>query len=545
MTLLSRPYFLLVFYCLLLVFGLGAFPLIDWDENVYAAVAKSMRQSGDPWQLNVNGQLYAEKPPLYFWLIAASYKFLGLTEFASRLPSVLSGAVSFLVLYHLGKKLVSPKMGILWALLYSSSLLPLLLTRTAYIDHILNNFILISISSFFLYDLDIKSRLKKRIGWILLGSIALGLGVLTKGPIALAIVAMSIISIRFVQRRFFFRFWDLLLILFVFSITAGSFYLINYLLYGDRYLRGFLEFQNKILTQSMESHTGPWFYHFIIVIFGFFPWSFYLLFFKKNTIDIFKSEPIRSLSIAFLVWMSFVLILFSFVQTKLPHYSSSVYIPLSFFVAYFLSLWNEEESPSERKPFVFTSIYLLLFGIIFVSLPLILKYLRHVESLQIKYGLRESDSFGNFGWIPGVILIASSGYHYFYSKKKAFSIMPLVLSVWLSMQIFVLSFATLIMPAFIDISQRQVLHLYDLALKYNQNICFYKYLSFYPMFYRDNTICIMGSYKFKDETDRLSSEEELYLITKKKSLVELGLFYPKRKFNLIAEDAGLTLIQVK
>lgn len=81
---------------LLLLPDLGATPLVDWDEAIYAAVARGALE-GDPWQLRWNGEPYDRKPPLLFWSMATSFRVLGVGEGAARLPSALAGIATLAV----------------------------------------------------------------------------------------------------------------------------------------------------------------------------------------------------------------------------------------------------------------------------------------------------------------------------------------------------------------------------------------------------------------------------------------------------------------
>lgn len=77
--------------------GLGATPLVDWDESIYAAVSRAVLD-GSAWQLEWNGKAYDRKPPLLFWAIAASYELLGVSELSTRLPSALAGIATVAVI---------------------------------------------------------------------------------------------------------------------------------------------------------------------------------------------------------------------------------------------------------------------------------------------------------------------------------------------------------------------------------------------------------------------------------------------------------------
>lgn len=72
---------------------LGAYPLTDTTEARYAEVARKMVQLNDwvtPWY--DYGTPFWAKPPLSMWMTALSFKVLGISEFAARLPHLLAGA---------------------------------------------------------------------------------------------------------------------------------------------------------------------------------------------------------------------------------------------------------------------------------------------------------------------------------------------------------------------------------------------------------------------------------------------------------------------
>src|SRR5271169_2746765 len=64
--------------------------LLDDADSTHAEAAREMFVTGDYVTLHVNGVRYLEKAPLPYWLVACSYKVLGVNEFSTRLPMVLS-----------------------------------------------------------------------------------------------------------------------------------------------------------------------------------------------------------------------------------------------------------------------------------------------------------------------------------------------------------------------------------------------------------------------------------------------------------------------
>jgi 4-amino-4-deoxy-L-arabinose transferase-like glycosyltransferase len=78
---------------------MSAAPLVDWDEATYAEVAHEAVVNHSYLDFTWNGRSYAKKPPLLFWAIAGSFKVLGESEFAARLPSVVAGLATLLLIY--------------------------------------------------------------------------------------------------------------------------------------------------------------------------------------------------------------------------------------------------------------------------------------------------------------------------------------------------------------------------------------------------------------------------------------------------------------
>src|SRR5437667_451151 len=82
---------LLALAAALLAFRLGAVPLLGPDEPRYVRVAIEMQRAGEWVRPTLQGEVWLEKPPLYYWLAGAAFRILGETETAARLPSVLAG----------------------------------------------------------------------------------------------------------------------------------------------------------------------------------------------------------------------------------------------------------------------------------------------------------------------------------------------------------------------------------------------------------------------------------------------------------------------
>src|SRR5437879_3063551 len=90
---MSRAFAILFLLALSLGIYLGttsAPALVDEADCAHAIAARELRESGDWAVLHINGIRYLEKAPLHYWLVAASYKILGESDFSTRLPLALA-----------------------------------------------------------------------------------------------------------------------------------------------------------------------------------------------------------------------------------------------------------------------------------------------------------------------------------------------------------------------------------------------------------------------------------------------------------------------
>jgi 4-amino-4-deoxy-L-arabinose transferase-like glycosyltransferase len=63
---------------------------MDDVDAVQAQIARNMLQSGDWVTARLDGVAYLEKPPLKYWMIAASFAVFGAHDWAARIPIALS-----------------------------------------------------------------------------------------------------------------------------------------------------------------------------------------------------------------------------------------------------------------------------------------------------------------------------------------------------------------------------------------------------------------------------------------------------------------------
>jgi hypothetical protein len=137
--------------------------------------------TGDYVTLHVNGVRYLEKAPLPYWLVAFSYKILGVNEFSTRLPMVLSVMLLGLLGFCWGRRACGERAGIYAGLFVYTCAGVYLFTRIL-IPEVLLSLLVAAALYFFLTALEPQAAAWR---WYA-GYGMIALGVLTKGLIALA-----------------------------------------------------------------------------------------------------------------------------------------------------------------------------------------------------------------------------------------------------------------------------------------------------------------------------------------------------------------------
>jgi 4-amino-4-deoxy-L-arabinose transferase-like glycosyltransferase len=350
---------------LLFIPFLGATHLFDWDEINFAESSREMLLTENYSIPQINFQPFWEKPPLFFWLQVLSMKLFGVNEFAARFPNAVCGIVTLILFYRIGKKLVNEQFGWIWVFVYVSSLLPHLYFKSGIIDPWFNLFIFLTIYQLSRYS-DEATRYSTKA--ILAAGLFAGLAVMTKGPVALLIVGLCY-GVYAITNRFkhFMRFKDILLFLLLGALVGGIWFIALLLNGQQQIISEFIVYQVRLFRTEDAGHGGPFFYHFIVLLIGCFPaaaLSILSMRVKKGSTAV---APFFHRWMLILFWV--VLLLFSIVKTKIVHYSSLCYFPLSFLAAVsFYNVFNRKQTlPAWNKWLQFGTGLLLSVIIITVS----------------------------------------------------------------------------------------------------------------------------------------------------------------------------------
>lgn len=303
---------------------LGAVRLFDWDEINFAECAREMIVTGDYLHMQIDYRPFTEKPPLFVWMQALSMHVFGINEFAARLPNAIVGIITLLVLHHIGRRIGGNGLGLLWPMVYLGTLLPHFYARSGIIDPTFNLFIFLSIWQIIRGQMDGKGR-------PLQAGLYASLAVMTKGPVGMGLVVLTTLVMWAWQRRssaIAFPIKDLTLITLV-ALTLPAIWLgIDAVQNGPTFLVENINYQWRLLTTGEAGHAQPWYYHSIVLLIGCFPASLFFFGGLRSAND--ETDNTQRMRQWMTALFFVVLVVFSAVTTKIVHYSSMAYIPLTY-----------------------------------------------------------------------------------------------------------------------------------------------------------------------------------------------------------------------
>lgn len=103
--------------------------LLDDADGCHALAAQAILQRHDWAVLYVDGIRWLEKPPLHYWLVAATFSLFGENAFATRLPIALAMVALVLLLYEFGRRFFGERAGFYAGLVMATSAGAFLFTR--------------------------------------------------------------------------------------------------------------------------------------------------------------------------------------------------------------------------------------------------------------------------------------------------------------------------------------------------------------------------------------------------------------------------------
>ncbi|HLI76897.1 MAG TPA: glycosyltransferase family 39 protein, partial [Acidobacteriaceae bacterium] len=247
---------------LVLLVGLGHRPLTDWDEGIYAEIAREMLAAHTLHGFLIphwNTHLWFEKPPLAMWLTGASLHLFGLDAFAARLPSALAG-IAIVTVLHAWLLRRLPREGALLTAWFSTVILLSAFgfqhaARAGETDTLLSLFSLLAVLG--LADL----LLGHARGWLLFFT-GFALAIMTKGAASVTLPLTALVLTALHPRHLLRHARTFTAGLLLFLALTVPWHAFVYASFGHAFLRDYLGFHTLTrATNAIEGHrTHPWFY---------------------------------------------------------------------------------------------------------------------------------------------------------------------------------------------------------------------------------------------------------------------------------------------
>ena len=354
--------------------------VMDIDAAQYAAMSREMLESGSYLQVFEQGRDYLDKPPLLFWLSSLCMKFLGVNNFAYKLPSLIFALLAIFSTYRFTELFYNKTTAQLAALVLATSQALFLITNDCRADTLLMGcvaFTFWQLSAAFLTD-----------KWqhFLMGFVGIGVGLLAKGPVALIIPALSFTA-HFVWKKDFKQFlrveylWGLVVIGVILSPMIWGLYQ-QFDLHPEKVIDGktgvsglrfffWTQSFGRITGENTWSNNAGFGFLFQNMLWSFAPWILYLLAgLVASVLNAFRKTQLIE-NQEFITTGGVILGYLSLATSKyqLPHYIFVVYPLAAVITARFLHvlLYKNEEN-NENKSVLISKILNSLQWILIVIL---------------------------------------------------------------------------------------------------------------------------------------------------------------------------------
>ncbi|MBV9770188.1 MAG: glycosyltransferase family 39 protein [Bryobacterales bacterium] len=322
---------------------------MDDVDAVQAQIARNMLTSGDFVTARLDGIAYLEKAPLIYWMIAGSYKIFGASDWAARIPIVVSALALAWLTTAFGMWAFGRSAGFYAGLVISTCFGLFLFTRILIPDVMLTASITLSMWAFLRAIDEAETRPR---WWAFVLAASLGTSLLFKSLVGIVFpVFAALIYLGVTRQLFQAKVWKALHPLsglVIILLIAAPWHILATLRnppYFEFTMRsapgeyhGFLWFYfiNEQLLRFLNMRyprdydTVPRLYFWLFHLLWLFPWSVYLPAVLKQSLKL-SAKPLNRADktrLLALCWTGFILIFFTFSTTQ-EYYSMPCYPALA------------------------------------------------------------------------------------------------------------------------------------------------------------------------------------------------------------------------
>lgn len=350
-----------------------------WDEQFHALVAKNMMEH--PFhpmlyahpvlpiheQIWTGGSTWLHKPPLFLWQIALFMKIFGAKYWVVRLPSVLLTTLAIPAVFRMGKILSGERCGFFAATIFAVVNLQVNIVsgfiNTDHNDIIFMCYVLFSLWAW------MEHMETPNLKWILLVGLFSGAAILVKWLPGLLVYLVWMFALLLnKEERFVLKKWMELLAASVLTFIVAAPWFIYASVKWPSLSMHESDARIKHLSNVVEDHHGPWYFHFELLKEDYGWWMAVLLplclilFFLRK-----EKQPVR---LAIGAAIIFVYAFYTCVPTRMPLFclfvSPLLYLVLADVISNAGNYFKKQEGLQSNKIFRAARMFFAAFFIFFI-----------------------------------------------------------------------------------------------------------------------------------------------------------------------------------
>ncbi|RMH80855.1 MAG: glycosyltransferase family 39 protein [Acidobacteria bacterium] len=343
------------------------------NEAFYAEAASTMIRTGNYITPYYNGEIRLNKPPMTYWLVAFGYHLFGVNEWGLRFMHALLGLGTGLIAYLMAKEVLGDKrVALLSFLVLTLSLQFFANSNYASPEVPFTFFITLSLYLWILY------HGRRKIIFLIFAFLSSSLAILVKGPAGFVIpagVVFFYLLLTDPRELLRLRYYILSILALLLGMWWHAYQLIN-----NREL--FLEVFYRENIKRIYAGDEPFYFYLLDLNVSFLPYSLFFL-----PAILWVMIKLRREHSFFLVWFSFIFLLFSLISQKISLYVLPAFPALAIIISSFVL---SQDWDRLKKYISFALSFLvgitILLGTFFFELP---PYLALLALLPFLYYIKD------------------------------------------------------------------------------------------------------------------------------------------------------------
>ena len=325
--------------------GLSNHGLWTADEPREAEIGREMALTSHWAVPTLNQKPFLEKPPLYYWVLAAVFKAFGkASDDVARIPSAFFGLGGIIAIFFLARRFYGPRVGFLAAFILATSFEYFRVAHWVLIDSALTCFVFL-VMTFFITGY-LSERPGRRLLFYTLSYLFSGLAFLSKGLVGLALPGLGILAFLIFDKNlkaiWRMQLWVGVLLVIGMALLwllalwhqGGVEYMKIYFI--ENHLQRFLP--GGYSGGSYSGHHNPFYYYLIQFPASFMPWSLLLVPIVYGTILKRKDLTIPSERgrLFMICWFISGFLFLSIASTKRGIYLLPIFAPVAILTACYI-----------------------------------------------------------------------------------------------------------------------------------------------------------------------------------------------------------------